>query len=73
LYSKVSTFPFIEEQKYKKVQIIGGSIASSIPLRKILAEAKIIYKNNMTWGDAYLFRSASCPEQRKKGILHGSF
>ena len=65
--------PFIQEQEYIKVQIISGSIASSVPLRKIPAEAKIIYKNNMTWGDAYLFRSASCPEQGKKGILHGSF
>jgi len=45
----------------------------SIPLRKIPAEAKIIYKNNMTLGYAYLFRSVSCPEQAKKGILYGSF
>lgn len=64
--------PHLEEKNYKKVQIISGSVAASIPLKKIPAEAKIVYKENIDWGDAFLFRSASCPEQGKRGILHGS-
>lgn len=62
--------PDIEETKYTKVQIISGSIAASVPLRKIPAEAKIVYKDEMKWGDAYIFRSATGPD--KKAVLHGS-
>jgi hypothetical protein len=40
----------------------------SIPLRKIPAEAKIIYKNNMTLGDAYLFRSVSLVLNKLKRV-----
>jgi hypothetical protein len=62
--------PSLVEPRYTKVQIISGSIAASVPLKKIPAEAKIAYLENMKWGDAYLFRAVNGPG--KPGVLHGS-
>jgi hypothetical protein len=58
------------EPKYTKVEIITGSIAASVPLKTIPAEAEIAYMEDMKWGDAYLFRAVNGP--KKKGVLHGS-
>lgn len=69
-------------EDYKTIQIVSGSIASSIEPRD---DVKVAYKKNMKLGDAYLFRSATQfteqpggidlnnPIQNKKGLYHGSF
>lgn len=63
--------PDLVEPKFTKVQIISGSIAASVPLKTIPAEATISYMENMKWGDAYFFRAVNGPKN-KKGVLHGS-
>jgi hypothetical protein len=76
----------IQVEDYKIIQIVSGSIASSIEPRD---DIKVAYKKDMNLGEAYLFRSATeyteKPEnadetfnlndhtKNKKGLYHGSF
>jgi hypothetical protein len=66
--------PDVHEENFTQIEIISGSVASSVRLEKVPLEANIVYKEDMDLGEAYLFRSASDTREasKKKSVLHGS-
>ena len=62
----------VDKSEYIPIELVPGSIAASI---KYKSNLRIIYKKNMSVGEAYIFRSATDTTDivNKKGVFHSSF